>query len=470
MHIVFATPILNLDLRDTLPPPHFPTPMDTLVKKVPEFRESRLASLFSDFADLKEINPEGYAANVDAWAALLSEAIKSHLFKSSVSVPTAKLAQDLSYAKYGEPKSLALVLEELVRSKKFIPFSIYKDTSPYGTRHLADYISPMKWLLATWAVMKLSSFKASNRSGHLAPETYIHIDNLAVVGDDIIKQVQLRLDKEGVYSSKLLDGDMFASLVREVHDHISDTDLEVLQTYISRDAGKMTIVKQNSKSDKTYIKFGTSNAEISEEDIAILKLKSSIHTMAQRISLLEHRLDEEIPQRIQKLLKVKDSSREERLRSVLIQKAQVKKSLLKCQKVSNQLVTVLEAINDAQGNVSLFETLQSTKATLQSLNEKVSIDELDTLQGEIDEEIASTNAVSDALLVSRDGIDEDEIDDELEKLEAEERDRAEEGILEKLTSEELQKKLEDLKIQDTSPPKQPEDSKEKSKSPELLHS
>lgn len=440
------------------------SPMDDLVKRVPPFKELRLPSLFSDFTELREINPEGFAANVDAWATLLLEGLRSHFFKSSVSIASAGLPLELSLPSHGEPKALALVLEELIKSKKYIPLSIYKDTSPYSARRLADYISPMKWLLATWALMKLSSFKTSSKTGHLVPESYIHIDHLAAVGDKITKLVLLRLDKEGVYSSRLLDDEMFAAVVREVHDHISDSDIEVLYTYISRDAGKMTLVKQNSKSNKIYIKFGTSEAEISEDDISIIKLKSSIQSVALRTALLEHRLDVEIPERIQHLLKLKDSSRQERLKNVLIQKAQVKKSLLKCHLASTQLASVMEAINDAQGNASLYETLQSTKSTLLSLNEKVSLDELDELQVELDEEIAATNTVSDALVVLKDGVDEEEIDDELERLEKEEKAKLgqkKEPSQQSNTPEELQKKLENLNIKDTSPPKQQENKEEK---------
>lgn len=440
--------------------------MDDLAKKVLCFKELRLPSLYSDFVELRELNPEGFAANIDAWSALLLEGLKSHFFKSSVSITSSGLAVSLRHSKHGEPKALGLVLDELVRSKKYIPLSIYKDTSPYTSRSIADYISPMKWLLATWALMKLSSFKSS-KAGTLLPESYIHIDNLAAVGDEVTKLVQQRIDKEGVYSSRLLDGDMFAAVVRQVHDFISDSDIDVLHTYIARDAGKMTLVKQNSKSDRIYIKFGTSEAEISEDDISIIRLKGSIQSLALRSKVLEHRLDNEIPERIKSLLKLKDSDRQERLKNILIQKAQVKKSLSKCEAASNQLIALLEAVNDAQGNASLFETLQSTKAALQSMNEKVSLDDLDELQLELDEEIAATNTISDSLVVSTDGIDEAEVDDELELLEKEELAKAGKSGKKGKSDSELHKKLENLNIQDTSPPKAPKSEQEE---PQLLHS
>lgn len=441
--------------------------MEELVKKVPSFKELRLPSLYSDFTQLRELNPEGFSANVDAWCSLLLQGLKSHFFKSSVSITSSGLVTMLTHPKYGEPKALGLLLDELVRSKKYIPLSLYKDTSPYTSRSIADYVSPMKWLLASWALVKLSSFKSS-KAGTLLPETYIHIDNLAAVGDKIARLVQEKVDSEGVYSSRLLDGEMFAAVVRQVHEHISNSDIEVLHTYISRDAGKMKLVKQNSKSDRIYIKFGTT--AISEDDISIIKLKSSIHNLSLRSKVLEHRLDVEIPERIRGLLKVKDSDRQERLRNILIQKAQVKKSLSKCEAVSNKLNSLLEAVNDAQGNASLFETLQSTKSALQSLNGKVSLDELDVLQLELDEEIAATNTISDSLIVSTDGIDEGEVDDELERLEKEEmtkkiRELAKEKEEEKSESDDVYQKLENLNIQDAHPP----EAKSKKPEPQLLH-
>lgn len=449
--------------------------MEELAKRVPAFRDSRLPSLYSDFTELREINPEGYAANIDAWSALLLEGLKSHFFKSSVSFASAGLGLELALPGHGEPKSLPLILDELIKSKRFIPLSIYKDTSPYSSHTIADYISPVKWLLATWAAMRLSSFKTGTKTGHLVPETYIHTDHLAAVGKEVFQQIQLKIDKEGTYSSRLLDSEMFASLTREVHDHISNSDIEVLLTYLSRDLGKMAIVKQNRNSELIYIKFGTSDAEITDDDIVIIKLKSSIHNISQRTALLEHRLDNEIPERIQKLLDLKDSSRQERLKNTLTQKIQVKKSLLKCQKIMTQLQSVLEAINEAQGNVSLFETLQSTKATLQSLNLKVSLDEVDNLQVELDEEIASTNATSEALIVNKGDVDEEAIDKELEELEKQESGKMgqkDEPKLEEAheSSEDLQKKLQNLKIKDTSTPEVLEAEKERDDEAQLLHS
>ena len=41
--------------------------IETFIKSVPEFKESRLSSLYSNFEKNKVLNPEGYEANIYAW-------------------------------------------------------------------------------------------------------------------------------------------------------------------------------------------------------------------------------------------------------------------------------------------------------------------------------------------------------------------------------------------------------------------
>lgn len=47
------------------------------------FSERRLPSLYSDFRSLKEKNPDGYEANVAAWNAVLTQAVRKGLLVST---------------------------------------------------------------------------------------------------------------------------------------------------------------------------------------------------------------------------------------------------------------------------------------------------------------------------------------------------------------------------------------------------
>lgn len=386
----------------------------SLFEGVPAFKESRFPSLYSDFEHLREINPEGYEANIQAWADLFMEGLKLHTFGSTITIPSS-MAAELHLAKYGDPLSLHLVLNEQVKLKRYIPWSIYKDSSPQAGLKLGDYISPFKLLQLTWGKVRLSSFTLAGKNGQLAPDHYIPWAHLVSVGDRIAGELQRKIDSDGHYLSRLFDDEEFSTMIRGLDANMSDSDIQVLLLYLSRDTGRMTVVRQSSESQKAYIKFGTGSAELTEEDIGTIKLKASIASITKRTVILEHRLDEEIPSRIQALLK---TSNDQRLKNVLIQKTHITKSLTKSTALLNQLQIIMDNINEAHSNLAVYNSLQSAKSVLKSLNEKVSFADIDKLRMELDEEIATVNEISETMVVERD-VDEDAIDQELADLEKE---------------------------------------------------
>lgn len=460
--------------------------MDGLYSKVSAFKESRLQSLYSEFSPLKEINPEGYKANIDAWAQLLNVASSDGVLGDQVVITSKKLPTIFSNPSFGEPKSLGLVLDELVKQKKYVPWSIYKDSSLYSTKRLADYVSPLTWLLVTLAMMKVSTFSATDRSGHLYEETYVPIDRLQIIGDKIWHDLHARIEKEGTYSSQLFDDEMFANLMREILPNLSDSDILAVQLYLSRDIKKLTLVKQNSRSKSCYIKVAE-NGELTKDDIAIIKVKASIHGLSKRVNLLEHKLEPEFSGKVKEASNVKDSAvRKERLRQLLIQKSVILRSLRKCNDALLNMGRIMQSIDEAHGNLTMIDTLLSAKSTLENLNSKISLDEVDELQHEVDEEIQNTNDITDALLVSSQASDDDELESELEKLEKDlksekeprdeqtYRNEAEMHTPDSATREELEKgaqdseellaRLKDLKIA------LPQNEQKESEKRDLLHS
>jgi hypothetical protein len=102
--------------------------IDEIIRANKHFKESRLPSLYSDFERLKLLNPEGYEANIEAWTNLLLEIIKHYKDNDSrVSIPTVNpdLKQILSIPIQGKPRSLNLILQELVSRKFLVPYSHY---------------------------------------------------------------------------------------------------------------------------------------------------------------------------------------------------------------------------------------------------------------------------------------------------------------------------------------------------------
>lgn len=141
--------------------------IETFIKSVPEFKESRLSSLYSNFEKNKILNPEGYEANIYAWQTLLLKLITSSKFPDSdISFVTLtashtsgggfSLVSFLSISKYGAPQNLGPIINELVVHRKvFIPYSLFingDDDSEWGSiinpkqNLIIDYLSPGSWI------------------------------------------------------------------------------------------------------------------------------------------------------------------------------------------------------------------------------------------------------------------------------------------------------------------------------------
>lgn len=394
--------------------------MEKLFLEVPQFKESRLPSLYSDFSRLKDINPEGYQANHDAWVALLYASLRLHTFGSSISLPGEKLAFELRNAIYGEPKLLATTLDEQIKKGDWIPWSVYRNHNVKGERRLADYISPRRIAGGLWGSLALNFYSLRTDLAAVASDYFIAWSRLVSVGDSVYTKLKERVDKDkGSLSSKLFDESLLCVTLKEIDSNLSDTDVEVLIVYLSRDTGRIGLVADLADPQKTYIKVGDTSP-ITEEEIGVIKLKSNICNIETRVHLFEEQLNEKIPEKLASLVKTKAT--EDRLRNVLIRKAALKKSLSKASNVYTQLTLVLDKIDEAKTNAELFDTLKSSKAILALLNQQVSLEDVDSVAAELDDEMAMTNEVSDALLMSAD-VDEDEIETELAQLEKEAHDK-----------------------------------------------
>lgn len=390
--------------------------MEKPFSEVPQFKDSRLPSLYSDYSHLKEINPEGYQANHDAWVALLDTSLRLHTFGSSITLPGSKLAAAFRNKVYGEPKSLAETLNQEIRKGTYVPLSIYKEHNVVTSRRVLDYFSPVKLAVGMWSLVKLSIYSLKQHLG-VVPDAFIDRSRLVSVSTDIHTKLTLEVAQKGVISAKLFSEQLFADAVRRLNLHLSDEDVQAMMLYLCRDTGKIAILRDSADALAVYLKLGE-NETVTEDDVAVIKLKENIGSVAKRIAFLEEKLDREIPGRLSQL--VKSQASEDRLKNVLIRKSALKKALSNSTNVHLQLVQVLDKIDEAKSNIALMETLQNSKSALALLNKQVSLDEVDTIAVELEGEMALTSEVSDALMLAS-GVDEEELENELAQLEKDEK-------------------------------------------------
>lgn len=378
-----------------------------LFSSVPAFKESRLRSLYLDFSHLKDVNPEGYAANVDAWVELLAQLLVQHTLGASIALPGARLGPALRNAQYGEPKALAAVLQAQIAQAKLVPWSIYLRW-PVHKLTFADYVSPLRWALRAWSGVKMGSFAVAH-NGVLRDEHYVSWDQLVDVGARVAAHLQ-KATGDGTYSGRLLTRDMFAHLARQACV-LSDVDVSLLLVYLSRDVGRISVGSSTQHPLREYVKVG---GALVPEDYDVINVKAQIAELESRVAALEQQVDVALPQRVQAL--VKSGAADERVKRVLLQKRRVAKSLTQAADVLGQLLAVLDKINDAQSNAAIVDSLKTAQTALSAFNARVSLDDVDAVRAELDEQMGVTDEISDALALLPDM--DAELDEELEKLEA----------------------------------------------------
>lgn len=390
--------------------------MNSVFEKVPAFKESRLQSLFSDFSGLKDINPEGYEANFSAWQALLLQCLKEHTFESSISLPVGKLSTALSSPQYGQPKSLGEVISTLIKEHVLVPWSIYQAHSPFLDLYL-DLISPQKlWL----KLVSSFSFKyhVTNDMSHLSHDFYIHYPTLVACSSKINELLKESITRQGSYLARILDFQMFQKFVRKSDSKLSDVDIQAVFVYLSRDRGNIGSQKipGSNKNHWDFLIKVSDEKAITLEDFEILNLKSNIVKTENRVALLEEAVYQDIPQRLKHLLSIK--APESRLKNVLRKKHQLLQSLDLASSVSNELTLLLNKIDEAQSNSTVYQVLQSAKSALSTLNHKVSVSDMEILTSELEDQVALTNEVSE-LIGGSSQWNEEDISEEFELLERE---------------------------------------------------
>lgn len=426
----------------------------SFIEKNTFFTPTRIPSLYSNFSHLKELNPDGFDANIDAWGALLSQILRQGVLPSSVlSIPVEgpNFAETLALNHHGSPKGLETILEELVSRHTLVPLSHYRTfKGPFNApNNLKNYVSPSKWLL--WGVLALRGPFRAAKLGVLVPENYLSWDNLNTRGQQILSIIRKR--RGSGYSSCLFDEDLLLELIRKNYDQrFSATDLLILLIFFARDIGVATTANAENS---VYIKFGEKSS-ITEDDVAIIKLEASIRHISLQNSELEHRLHEELPVQISHILhqkQVDQKTTDARIKGVLLHKRALSGSLQRSSDLLARLESVLLKINDASTNVDAFRILRQSSGVLKTLNEMVNVDEVDEIQAQLDEEFDKTKEICDSM-VRNAPVEDDELDKELEALYTQETGKAEAAEKErnKAKEEHLLKKIETLSVHDEKGP------------------
>ncbi|GMM36212.1 Chm7 protein [Saccharomycopsis crataegensis] len=409
------------------------------------FKKTRLRSLYSNFDQLKESNPDGYEANILAWKKLINQIIES---QDGVTLDTSNLIEELSISAdinntidariILKPLSIDTVINEICNDptdKKLIQLkdfnnlekSLYDDSflSNISVKNSLFWVLSKSGLYSTQVNVTANKEKTGN---YLVGTKFVSIPKLESLKDKILSKLKSR--KSSGDSTPIFTKSELLELLSEKY-HFSELDSEIFLKYLSRDTNDILIqidpiiTKENEKIEipDPVIKIKTNeNVTITVEDVATAQLKANIKLTNMKINNLTVKV-ESYETKVQNLIKNKSTNREY-LKLLLRTKKSIESALIHATSNLNNLETLLSNIQLQSGNVQVLQLLNNSKTILKDLNNELNIGKVDTLMEEISTEVGKVKEINSTLTEFNDMnntvIDEEEIDDELAELERDE--------------------------------------------------
>jgi charged multivesicular body protein 7 len=277
----------------------------------------------------------------------------------------------------------------------------------------------LPWNAVTWALRQLGLSGAGDDK--LPGGQFVVLDNVQAASkafSDVTADASSRFDT--TWSTAHFKK-TFANTVLTTQ-RLSDTDLNVLLKFMSRDKGLVVF-------DGQVVKIKTPGAEseattITEEDQAISQLKELTDSLTHQTTLLNKRIDE-----LNDAAK-KAVERKNRVAALAALKSKklAEASLSRRFATLNQLEEVAAKIEEASDQVQFVKAMESSTNALESLNTKVGgADRVGDVVDRLREQMSAADEVGSILAEVAPVLDDGEIDDELAELEKEEKAKEEQA-------------------------------------------
>ncbi|KAJ3552379.1 hypothetical protein NM688_g4178 [Phlebia brevispora] len=464
------------------------TPRRIRLLQLPTYQSStsipRLKTLYSDFARHKHSNPSSYSSNVDWWRRSL-EAVVLKGWQTPSATETScsdrlilhangpALAEVFRYEGVGKPLGLAAVIAELAESKAYYPLSQFLTSAqsiydpgwlPY---RIASFVvgKPLWWALQQLSVVE--SDHAGGRGGdaerwNKVKGDYVVVSLLEQAADGALRKQQVKTGislADSLYNFESFKKEFAGDCIEGVT--LSDTDMKVLLKYLERDR-KAVIVEQEA------IKFATPSdvSEITAVDIGVLELKLAVTNLEASVQKIQGEIDEQS----EKTAAALKQKRKEVAMSHLRARKRLDDLLKKRLGSLDILHSTLLRVEASAGDVQIMKSYESSTATLRSilahpLLQREKIDETMDAMASANadaQEIDDTIRIGAEITQGEAGIDEAELEEELNKLVQEE--EAEKTKAEEKAAEDLRLKLASMELstpskalETSATPERPED-------------
>lgn len=401
----------------------------------------RLAALYSDFSSLQTTNPDGYAANIEAWRKGLAHASFAGVLPSrsllTLSI-SADLLRSLESKQWGRPLALGTVVQEGIVRKEFVPEKGFLQARESIYRNPWN-LNPLR--LLGWGLKQLGWSQVGNRipSGEARLVVVSNLEEAARAFEARVVGVTGRIER--VWSRQ--------AFVREFSDLVStatlltDHDFLVLLRFLERDKGLVVYDKETVK-----LRPDGGSAAITQEDATIASLKTLIQDLEAQVKVLESRVVELAATAKQAVERNNRVSALAALRS----KKLAESTLSKRHATISQLEEVFVKIEQAADQVELVRIMEASTSVLAGLNRQVGgVERVDNVVDNLREQMGQVDEVGNVLAEQgREDVDEGEVGEELEEMERVEREKMEEvkrkekEESEKREAEETRKRLDAL--------------------------
>jgi charged multivesicular body protein 7 len=344
---------------------------------------------------------------------------------------TEELLNELASPQYGRPSGLGCVVDEAVRTGKMI------DAKDFATAEQSIYLR--SWVPSPWAVLRWSLRQIGIGANSYDSNGRLRKGNLILVQalEEVSKQVIAAQQKRGQnLTDRIMNREAFVQELSHSSDAtLSDSDLTVLLRYLSRD-------KQILSYDDRTVKFKPQTAAvpepITEQDASIASLKALISSLEIQTASLEKRISS---LQATAQASVKAGNKISALSALRFKKL-AEKTLQQRSDTLHQLEEVYIKIESAADQIEIFNAMETSAGVLKALNQKVGgIERVDQVMDSLREEMEKVDEVQKVTsepLTSGAIVDETEIDDELEAMEAEQKKEKEEIEAQKRREQEEQ--------------------------------
>jgi charged multivesicular body protein 7 len=310
---------------------------------------------------------------------------------------------------------LSAVFHEAVQKKEMIPLKDFLNSkqSIYKTSWV-----PSPWKALQWGLRQVGVLGQPAAPEKLAVRNYVVLKNVEVAGDEIVKKMQEHTSTADRVLSRRDFLQRFSNALNPSAP-LTNNDLNILLVFLSRD-------KQAISYDAQTIKFKPEHEAVplpvTQEDSAIANLRDTLAN-----------INAQIPPLMEKITAADAAAREAvgakqmvRAKAALRSKKLAEAVLKQRSDVALQLEGVYTQLQQAADQVEIVEAMRAGAAALKGLNEKVGGAE--GVQGVVDavnEQMATTEEISNIINESGEPVDEVEIDDEFEALERAEKEKQE---------------------------------------------